>query len=154
MSGPAVKFKIAPKIIVASLERRGPYSGVADAMRELKSWVDSKEIKQVGYPFCLYSDNPTETPESDLRSEVCIPIKEVVEGEGKFQVKVLPEVEVAETHHQGPPERFALTYGPFLEGLLKSGYRLLGPAREYYMAVSDVTGPGAGFLIHQPIAKK
>lgn len=154
MPGPAVKFKIAPKIVVASLERNGPYAGVADAVRELKSWLDFKGVKQVGHPFCLYYDNPTETPEQELRSEVCIPVARALESEGKSRVKEMAETEVAETRHQGPPDQFAMTYGPFLEGLLKGGYRILGPAREYYMTVSDVTGPGAGFLIQQPVARK
>jgi effector-binding domain-containing protein len=102
----------------------------------------------------MYYDNPTETPEPELRSEVCIPVARVTEGEGKFRIKEMAETEVAETRHQGRPDQFAMTYGPFLEGLLKSGYRILGPAREYYMTISDVTGPGAGFLIQQPVAKR
>jgi effector-binding domain-containing protein len=153
MAGPTVKFTVAPKVIVASLELKGSYAGVGGAMKQLKAWIDSKGIEQVGYPFCTYFDNPTETAEAELRSEVCIPVAKAFTGEGRFQVKELQEMEVAETRHQGPPEQFATTYGPFLEGLLKGGYRLLGPAREYYMTVSDVTGPGAGFLIHQPVAK-
>jgi len=154
VSGPAVEFKVAPKIVVASLERRGSCAGVAEAMNELKSWIDSKGIEQVGYPFCLYYDNPTETPEPKLRSEVCIPIAKVLDGEGRFLVKEMAETQVAETRHKGPPDQFAMTYGPFLEGLLKGGYRILGPAREYYMNISDATGPGDGFLIQQPITKR
>jgi effector-binding domain-containing protein len=154
MAGPLTKFTTAPRTVVASLERKGSYSDVGESMKELKAWIDSTGIEQVGYPFCLYFDNPTETAESGLRSEVCIPVAKVFKGENKFQVKELAEVEVAETRHQGPPEQFAMTYGPFLEALLKGGYRLLGPAREYYMTVSDVKGPGAGFLIRQPIAKR
>jgi effector-binding domain-containing protein len=154
MSRPAISFTVAPKVVVASLERRGAYSGVGEAMKELKEWVDSKGVKQIGKTFCMFFDNPSETPEPMLRSEVCIPVTRVFEGEGKFRVRELAETQVAETHHRGSPERFALTYGPFLETLVKGGYRLLGPAREYYMDYSDVTGPGAGFLIQQPIAKK
>ena len=154
LSGPAVEFEVAPKIMVASLERRGPYAGVAKAMSELKSWIDSKGIEQVGYPFCLYYDNPTERLEPELRSEVCIPIAEVLEGEGRFRAKEMAGTQVAETRHKGPPDQFAMTYGPFPEGLLKGGYRILGPVREYYMTISDATGPGAGFPIQQSIAKR
>ena len=68
-------------------------------------------------------------------------------------ISVCPLRFAAETRHQGRPEDFARTYGPFLEGLLNSGYRIVGPAREYYMTVLDVKGPGSGFLIQQPIAK-
>ncbi|MDA4121461.1 MAG: GyrI-like domain-containing protein [Thaumarchaeota archaeon] len=154
MASPELKFTMAPRLLVASLERTGSYSGIWETMKELKAWIDSKGIEQSGYPFCLFYDNPTETPERELRSEACIPVAKSFEPEGAIIMKELPEVQVAETRHQGPPEEFAKTYGPFLEGLLNTGYQILGPAREYFMSVSDVKGPGSGFLIHQPIGKK
>jgi DNA gyrase inhibitor GyrI len=148
------EFSLSPGIFVAYVEHSGSYSGIGAPMRELKAWIDSKGIEQSGYPFCLFYDNPSETPEKDLRSEACIPVSKPFTGEGKFRAKGLEQVNVAETRHEGPGETFAMTYGPFLEGLLKEGYQLLGPAREYYTTVSDVRGPGAGFLIQQPISKK
>ena len=153
MASPEVKFTTAKKMVVAYVELKGPYSGIGDSMRQLKSWIDVKGIEQSGYPFCLFYDNPTETPAESLRSEACIPVGKEFVPEGEFKVKELGEVQVAETRHEGPPEAFAMTYGPFLEGLLKSGYRIVGPAREYFMSASDVKGPGSGFLIQQPVAK-
>ena len=154
MAGPEVKFATAPKMIVASVEWKGAYSQIGGAMRELKNWIDSKGIEQSGYPFCLYYDNPSETPVEELRSEACIPVTAPFQPSGKFKLKSFEEAEVAETKHEGPPENFGMTYGPFLEGLLNSGYMIVGPAREFYMTVSDVKGPGAGFMIQQPIARK
>jgi DNA gyrase inhibitor GyrI len=154
LSSPEVKFTTAPKVIVAFIERRGAYSGIGEDMQKLKNWIDSKGIEQAGYPFCQYFDNPGETPEASLRSEACIPVRKEFHPEGEFKMKELGEAQVAETKHTGRPEDFATTYGPFLEGLLKQGYDLVGPAREYYMTVSGVKGPGSGFLIQQPIAKK
>jgi DNA gyrase inhibitor GyrI len=154
MLAPEVKFTVAPKQLIACMERVGPYSGIGETMKELKAWIDSKGIEQSGYPFCLFYDNPTETPETKLRSEACIPVGKAFEPQGDVKSKELPEAQVAETRHQGPPEQFAGTYGPFLEGLINGGYQILGPAREYFMSVSDVKGPGSGFLIQQPIAKK
>ncbi len=154
MSSSEVKFKTAPRMLVAYVERGGAYSGIGDEMRRLKDWIDSKGIEQAGYPFCLFLDNPMEIPRARLRSEACIPVVKPFEPEGEFKMKELEEVEVAETRHEGPPEEFAKTYGPFLEALLSQGYQILGPAREYFMSVSEVKGPGSGFLIQQPVAKK
>jgi AraC family transcriptional regulator len=153
MAAPGVKFTTAKKMIVAFVEMKGAYSGIGSEMLKLKAWIDSKGIEQAGYPFCMFYDNPTETPERELRSEACIPVEKAFSPEGEYKMKELGEAQVAETRHQGPPERFAQTYGPFLEGLLKQGYRIVGPAREYFMAVSDVKGPGSGFLIQQPVEK-
>lgn len=140
-------------MIIAYIERRGSYSSIGETMRELKDWIDSKGIEQSGYPFCLFYDNPTETPEEELRSEACIPVGAKFEAEGRYMARELETAQVAETRHQGPPEEFGMTYGPFLEGLLKDGYQILGPAREYFMSVSDVKGPGSGFLIQQPVSR-
>jgi AraC family transcriptional regulator len=141
-------------MVVASLELKGDYAGIGGAMRRLKEWIDAKGIEQSGYPFCLFYDNPLETPVQGLRSEACIPVSSPFEGEGDFKMKTFSEGDVAETRHSGAPEEFYKTYGPFLEGLLKAGYQLLGPAREYFMTVSEVKGPGSGFLIQQPIQKR
>jgi effector-binding domain-containing protein len=122
-------------------------------MRALKKWIDGKGIEQAGYPFCMFYDNPSGTPEDGLRSEACIPVSGVFAPEGEFKVKELQEVQVAETRHEGPPSEFGRTYGPFLEGLLRDGYKIIGPAREYFMTASGVDGPGSGFLIQQPVAK-
>jgi effector-binding domain-containing protein len=154
MAAPEVKFTTAPRLVVVYLERKGAYSGIGESMRALKKWIDSKGIEQAGYPFCLFYDNPTEIPEVELRSEACIPVTKAFEPEGEYKVKELPETDVAETRHSGPPEDFAKTYGPFLEGLLSQGYDIVGPAREYFLAALDVRGPGAGFLIQQPVKKK
>jgi len=154
MVAPKVRFTVAPRVVVASLERKGPYSGIVESMRALKEWTDSEGIKQAGYPFCLFYDNPSETPQSELRSEACIPVLGPFDSEGKYKMKEFPEAEVAETRHRGPPEEFASTYGPFLEGLLGRGYEILGPAREYFTSIPDIRGPGSGFLIQQPIRRK
>jgi DNA gyrase inhibitor GyrI len=154
MTFPQVKFTTAAKITVAYLETRGAYSRIGEAMRDLKDWIDSKGIEQTGYPLCLFYDNPNSTPEPELRSDACIPVRGPFEPEGDYRLKVLGEVQVAETRHSGPPEDFPKTYGPFLEGLLNQGYQTVGPAREYFMSVSDVKGPGWGFLIQQPVTKK
>lgn len=154
MAAPETRFTTSPRLLVASLERRGPYSGVGESMRMLKSWMDSKGIEQHGSPFCLFYDNPLETPEQELRSEACIPVGGAFEPDGEYRMKEMEDTWVAETSHLGPPEEFAKTYGPFLEGLLSKGYRLAGPAREYFRSTADVGGPGSGFLIQQPIARK
>ena len=153
MASPEVKFATSPPMRVAFVERRGSYSGIREEMLRLKNWIDSKGIEQAGYPFCQYFDNPGETPAAELKSEACIPVRGGFQPEAEFRMKELGEAPVAETRHTGRPEEFAKTYGPFLEGLLSQGYSLVGPAREYYMTISEVRGPGSGFLIQQPIAK-
>ena len=149
-----VKFSKAKKILAASVELRGSYALLGSGMLELKAWLDERGISQSGNPFALFYDNPTEVPESQLRSEACIPVAKAFLSEGRFSFKEFPECRVAETTHEGKPEEYASTYGAFLEGLLKAGYNLAGPAREFYHAPASDLAPGMGWMIQQPISKR
>jgi len=116
MASPEVSFTTAKKMVVAYVERRGSYAGIGESMRRLKAWIDTKGIEQAGYPFCMFYDNPSETPEAELRSEACIPVGTESTPEGEFKLKTLGDVSAAETRHQGRPEDFARTTGPSSKG--------------------------------------
>ncbi len=149
-----VKLGNVDKQQVAYVELTGPYENWGRGLMELKAWLDIKKAKIARPPMGLYYDNPTETPAEKLRSEACLPIAGPLQGEGKFKVKELPASEVASTVHEGPPEAYTRTYGPFLEWILTNGYKVLGPAREIYREPSPELRPGMGILIQQPIKKK
>jgi len=123
-------------------------------MLELESWMRSKGVRAAGNPFALYYDNPEGRDPEELRSEVCIPVEAPFPSSERVKFKEFPQTEVAETRHLGPPEKFAETYGPFLEWLLNNGFQIVGPAREFYEGISKRMGPGSGILIQQPIRKK
>ena len=147
------RFSRSRRMVVACMEVRGPYDEVAGPMKELDGWLRKRGKEASGDPFCLFYDNPGETPPGELRSEVCVPVAEPFAPEGKVRTKVLEAADVAETRHRGPPEEFGRTYGPFLEGLLRQGFRLVGPAREFYASAADARGPGTGYLIQQPVSR-
>lgn len=151
---PVVKFARSHRMVVAFAPWVGPYSEVGEQMLKLREWLDSKGISPAGDPFCLFYDNPGETPPGELRSEACIPVAGELQQGGEFGTKVFEGTEVAETSHRGPPEEFGKTYGPFLEGLLKAGYDFAGPAREFFHGASEAKGPGYGYLIQQPVVKR
>ena len=149
-----VRFSVTGKTVVASVAHIGASGTIGDDMPALKAWMDFKGVERAGRPFCLFFDNPRETPEEEPRSEACIPILRPFLPEGKFRTKELPETAVAEMKHEGSPDEFYLTYELFLESLINGVYRILGPAREYYTAMTEVKGPRTSFLIQQPIAKE
>ncbi|HUI86851.1 MAG TPA: GyrI-like domain-containing protein [Nitrososphaerales archaeon] len=154
MSTPPTRFSLAPRILAATLEHKGPYDRIGEGVVALKSWMAKKKLKPAGNPFALYYDNPEGRDPAELRSEVCIPVESAFASTKKVKFKEFPQTEVAETRHLGPPEEFAKTYGPFLEWLLGNGFEIVGPAREFYDKVSKKMGPGSGILIQQPIRKK
>jgi effector-binding domain-containing protein len=138
---------------VVYIERRGPYEGIGLDLQEISDWLAAEKVQAAGKPFCMYYDNPGETPRSELKSEACMPVSGRVRTVGRMKVKELLAADVAETAHKGKPEDFAMTYGPFLEWLITHGYKLDGPAREYYDAITAKMGPGSGVLIQQPVRR-
>jgi effector-binding domain-containing protein len=148
-----MKYGRSPRIMAAALELKGSYAGIGKAFLELKGLMDAGGIEQAGKPFALFYDNPTEKQAADLVSEVCIPVSREFESMGRFRFKVLEAAEVAETRHTGTPESYTETYGLFLESLLKEGFRLAGPTREFFESPSAEAAPGRGFLIQQPVKK-
>ncbi len=146
-------IRYSPHILATSLQFKGPYSQWGKGLMELKSWMEKRGLKASGRPFALFYDNPIETPKNELRSEACFPVAARFASEGRFTFKEFPECTVAEMRHPGPPEEYTRNYGAFLEGLLKAGYTLLGPAREFFESPAANLRPGMGILIQQPTKK-
>ena len=153
MSRRPLRLKRIRRLRVASFELTGPYENWGRGLMELKGWLEKRKIATVGPPIGLFYDNPRETPPQELRSEACIPIKGEVASEGRFRIKDLPESRVASTKHRGPPEEYSVTYGSFLEKLLRPGYVLDGPAREIFDRPSPHLSPGKGVVIQQPVRR-
>lgn len=148
------KAEKAVPIRVAYVELVGPYESWGKGLMELVSWLETNGVPMAGSPMGLFYDNPLETPPEKLRSEACVPVKAGLRPGGKFRVRDLSGGMLAVTRHRGPPERYTETYGSFLEGLLKEGYTLKGPAWEVFDKPRQDLRPGMGIAIRQPIGKE
>lgn len=148
-----IRIEKAEPIRVAYVELVGPYEDWGKGLMNLVSWLKANKVRIAGPPIGLYYDNPLETPSERLRSEACVPVSGMVRSGGRVKVKDLPGGQVAVTKHKGQPDRYTDTYGSFLEGLIKEGYAIAGPAWEVFDEPREDLRPGIGIAIKQPIGK-
>lgn len=52
----------------------GPYAALADSWRDLMAWIDEHDHTPTGVFWEVYVSDPTSTPESELRTELFLPI--------------------------------------------------------------------------------
>lgn len=70
-----VKIKTTPEQLVLSTVYKGPYSGCGDAIGALAEHAFKNGYEIVGPPMETYISDPNETPESELITEMCFPVK-------------------------------------------------------------------------------
>ena len=69
-----VKIKTTPEQLVLSTTYKGPYSGAGNAIRALSEYAYKNDYEIIGPPLETYISDPNETPESELLTEMCIPV--------------------------------------------------------------------------------
>jgi len=144
--------KVSP-IRVAYVQLTGAYENWGRGLMELKKWLDNQGVEIVGRPIGLFYDNPTETPEDELKSDACFPIRGEIKPNAEVHVKELPGGDIATTRHVGPADQYTRTYGSFLEDLMSKGFVFYGPAREIFEEPRQDLRPGMGIRIEQLVRK-
>ena len=87
-----------------------------------------------GPAFCLYYDDPGETPMSKLRSRVCLPVHAGEVQSGPWQFDVLPRATVVYAAVSGPHRSVALAYSAIFKHIASNGWTVAGPICEIYLA--------------------
>ncbi len=118
-------------MLVASLARTGPHSGLNAAMTELFAWLEKKQIQPTGQP-CGVFYGELEVPADSAVWEVCVPVPAGTKGDEKVEVRIIPGAEVAKALHVGPHEKISATYEKLRRWIDDNGYMIAGPALEFY----------------------
>jgi effector-binding domain-containing protein len=53
----------------------GPYTGIGEAYDGLMSWMEEHHFEGTGLAYEFYLNNPAETPASQLKTDIRIPLK-------------------------------------------------------------------------------
>jgi len=69
-----VKIKTVPEQLVLSTVYKGPYSEAGKAIGALAEYAYKNGYQMVGPPIETYLSDPNETPESELITEMAIPV--------------------------------------------------------------------------------
>lgn len=132
---PKTGVKTLPPASVAYLIRSGDYSGVAEAFRELESWVVNNDLTPAGLPVLVYLTNPAGLSAAVSEWEIQLPVAGKFTGaeeEGGPRVKQLVEREAVFTLSRGGYTTAGLLLPALFQVVYDKCYRLIGPAEEVY----------------------
>jgi effector-binding domain-containing protein len=84
-----------------------------------------------GPPFAIYYGE--EFNEDDIDMELCVPVSQVLPGEGEVVGRMLAGGKVASTLHAGSYQNVGEAYQALMTWMSENGYRAAGPPREVYL---------------------
>jgi DNA gyrase inhibitor GyrI len=118
-----IVIKIRPELKVVSLSGRGdPMKTFDEKLSQVLSWLERKDIEPAEAPALgIYYKNRAEVGVENVEWDACIPVREMVDTEGKVKFQTLPERKVASV-------------------VLTGDYNLIGPALKYLEQVTNDNG--------------
>jgi AraC family transcriptional regulator len=130
-----VEVSMIEQVTAATIMKTGPYEQVGETIAALLKWVQEKGVEVSGPPFGVYHDNPETVPPESTRFEAGIPVPEGTEDdeEAGVAVKTWGGMLAAKTLYTGPYDQVGPTYGSLGEWVFANGYRIAGPAVEFYL---------------------
>lgn len=67
---------LEPKLVARAVHK-GPYGTIGETIEKLFRWVVAEGYQPIGYPSSTYFNDPSNSPEDELLTEVYIPIQKV-----------------------------------------------------------------------------
>jgi DNA gyrase inhibitor GyrI len=128
------QVKTVDAMVVASIAKMGPYTGVGDAVTALMKWVTDKQITPAGAPFGLFTDDPAKVKPESLKWMVCVGVPDGTKGDKKAGItveKMAPQM-IASTIHAGAYATVGETYGKLMKWVADNKYEIAGPSVEYF----------------------
>jgi effector-binding domain-containing protein len=111
---------------VLVLPMKGSYMQHQAAFERLGGFLGGRGVAPLGPPVGRYFSDPS-VAEADLVWEVGFPVPATVKAEAPFEVKDIPGSLNAVHVHKGPYDELATAWPTFMQWVLSSGYRPVGP---------------------------
>ncbi|MCD6416944.1 MAG: GyrI-like domain-containing protein, partial [Planctomycetes bacterium] len=151
-----IAIKDVPPKTVMSLPFAGSYEQTREKLDHLMSWLLRIGHPWSDHPLGLYYDDPTKTPEDELRAEVCLPMEEECEPQEDIERKTLPAVTVAYALHEGPVAGISELYAEIFAWLQESDrtYAEDMPTREVFLKMRGQVDDPAQYVteVQVPLA--
>ena len=133
MSYPITVREIEP-LPIAGIRLHTPPEAFAQAisetMGELMGYLGARGLLNREKPPLVLHHSYSE---EDADIEVCVPVDNVIEGEGRVQSRVLEGGRAAYLLHTGPYEELGVIYPAFGTWMQEQSYEPAGPIREDYL---------------------
>jgi AraC family transcriptional regulator len=102
-----------PGWTVAKMRHVGPYWQIGGTFDKLSAWITSEEITPAGPLLAIYHDDPSSTPQAELKSDACV-IVDPAFSNTEVAIAKLPGGKYAVTTHVGPYATLGTTWNQFL----------------------------------------
>ena len=138
------------------LEETGPYRELNGLFTRLADYLNARGVSTRGDRMAIVYEDPLKASQDRMHYAAALELAGEVTGDGEMTVVVQPAGWVACETHQGSYSTIQETYDRLFKWVQEHGYRVTGPAREYYI---DGRGPGSGdesqavTEIHLPVEK-
>lgn len=132
---PGVGVKTLPPVRVAYIIKKGPYSALPAAFKELAFWIRERGLVITGSPVLVYLSNPGGMQPAQREWEIQIPVAGdavPVSPEENPGVKDLPMREMVYSPNRGAYTAVESLLPALFQVLYDKGFRLAGPAEEVY----------------------
>jgi AraC family transcriptional regulator len=128
------KFEERKETDLAYVEYTGRYDKVPwdEFMPRLYGWAKEQKVMPGFYPMAIYLDNPSQVPNDQCRSEICITFKGSAKEDGGVKIKHIPAQKVATISFKGPGSEYQKSYEELHKWIEGKGYRISGPCIEIY----------------------
>jgi effector-binding domain-containing protein len=120
------------------MEQFGTYTATADHIPAVLREMRAQGLEPSGAPFCLFYDDPAQTPVNELYSRACIPIDSARSPTTPLRYDVLPSRTVAYAIISGHYDEAPRAYPHIIDYMRSKSWAIDGPIREIY-----VVQPGA-----------
>jgi len=118
---------------VASISYVGSVEDMGELIGELAGWIMNKGLQITEPPFVVYYTSPMEVAPEKMEYDVGIPFEGEAKGDGRINIKIMPQHQALSTIYQGPYQGVGSAYGMMMEHIMKDGYEIIGAPREIYL---------------------
>lgn len=115
------------------LEHFGSYTDTASHIPSVLREMKAQGLEAAGPPFCLFYDDPAQTPVERLRSRACVPIDGYRSPRSPLDYNVLPSRSVAYAFVSGPYPNAPRAYPKLFQFMEGQGFAMDGPILERYI---------------------
>lgn len=126
---------------LACLEGNGPYTQLAERFAHLEGFLRERNVSAKGVRLAILYEDPLTADPGRTHYAVARELSGETVGDGEVTIVVQPSGWVACEVHRGAYAERGETYRRLAEWVRDQGYRIIGPAREYYL---EGSGPGSG----------
>ncbi len=127
------EIKQFPKMRVAYVTEVGPMGeAVKRGFDKLFAWIGAHNVQPLGASIGIFYDDPAKVPADKLRSDLCVPVADDVQGSGDVQIKNIGDLQVATIVYQGE-QNIRHAYNQVYDWLHAQGYRDAGAPMETYL---------------------